>query len=206
MMKIFSETRSKVTQDAEASGTAQPADAEASPQEDRLAQGIELLFGHHLREQREEIQRVEADLGERLDGLKKESARQGQAIELLADKVTAGLERERGELQRRKGVEAELHKRINEFSEMVSGALSDLNERTAELERRFEAFTAERPTGGEEVLARHEETLRQLGHGLAELQTGVLARQELAAQLAALASRLERGPARRSEPDPEGSS
>jgi len=191
MMKIFSETRNKVSDEPTGEHTPEAVHPEAAPQPDRLAQGIDLLFGSHLREQRAELEALEARLSGGLALLQEESTQRAQALESLNDKAQATLEREKSEQVRRKAAESALHQRINEFSEMVTGSIGQLHERNSQLEKSLGELLEQREAGSSEAVERHEAILTQLTQGIAHLKANTVDRKELAGLLAALAMRLD---------------
>ena len=192
MMKVFSERRSRAFEQASASP---PPRSEELSSDDRLAQGFDLLFGAHLEKHRLELERVEAELGGRLDRLQNETAEQARVVVALADKASASVEREQDAERRRKGVEAELRQALVELREAVRSSLSELHAKTSELERSVvEHLRAQHESerAGEEQ--RQQEALLALEARIETLEARSVDRGSLAELLARAVRELEPKP------------
>jgi hypothetical protein len=189
MMKVFSERRSRAFEPASESPPPRPAELSG---DDRLAKGFELLFGAHLERHRSELERVEAELGSRLDALHNGSAEHERVLVALSDKATASLEREQDAERRRRAMEAELRQTLVELRETLRSSLSELHARADRLEQslveHLHAQHANERAGEEE---RQHETLLALEARLETLEAGKLDRADLAAYLARAAREID---------------
>jgi chromosome segregation ATPase len=189
-MKVFTEKSSKARKVAEESVVAQ---APASPGEDRLAQGFELLFGEHIKQQREDLERDHSTLMDRLGALEGGIAKHSDSIEELQDKARATLEREQGEYRRRKTIDDELRQMISELRTLVTTTVAELHDRTARLEGSvLEELKLARDAESTEQTTRHEELFSHLEETLVELKTSKLDRSELAGFFATLAQQFDK--------------
>ena len=191
MMKVFSERRSRAFEPVGESPAPRPHDLSG---DDRLAKGFELLFGAHLERHRSELERVEAELGARLDALHGGSAEHERVLVALSDKASASLEREQDAERRRKAMEGELRQALGELREAVRSSLSELHARADRLEQGLvehlhAQHTSEHP--GEQK--RQHEALLALEARLATLEAGRLDRADLAAYLARAAREIDGG-------------
>ena len=189
MMKVFSERRSRAFE--QASANPPPRNDELSGN-DRLAQGFELLFGTHLEQHRHALERVETELGGRLERLQNESAEQARVLVALADKAAASVEREQDAERRRRNVEAELRQALVELREAVRSSLAELHAKTDRLEQslveHLDAHSESLRTGDEK---RHEEAFLALEARLEALEASRVDRGSLATLLARTARELE---------------
>jgi hypothetical protein len=189
MMKVFSERRSRAFEPA--SATPPPRNDELSGN-DRLAQGFELLFGTHLEQHRQALERVETELTGRLDSLQHESAEQARVLVALTDKASASVEREQDAERRRKNVEAELRQALVELREAVRSSFAELHARADRLEQslveHLDAHSESLRAGDDK---RHEEALIAFEARLEALEAGRVDRGSLAALLARTARELE---------------
>jgi hypothetical protein len=163
-----------------------PAAAEL-PTEERLARGFELLFGAQVGRQRLESERIERELGARLDAVQAELEKHAQCLDDLLDRARATLERESDELRRRKGVEGELRTQVAELQARLGRAVAETGERTAALGEQVEALLAKQPEAEAE---RHQTLFVQLEEALARLEASKVDRGELAALFEAALRRL----------------
>jgi chromosome segregation ATPase len=131
-MKVFAEKSSKARKIGNEPVAAHA--AASSPGEDRLAQGFELLFGAHIKEQRQELEREHSALTDQIGVLEGAAAKHADSIEELQDKARATLEREQGEYRRRKAIDDELRQMISELRTLVTTTVAELHDRTARLE------------------------------------------------------------------------
>ena len=190
-MKVFAEKSSKARKVAKKPMAAQaPA---SSPSEDRLAQGFELLFGAHIKQQRQDLEREHSTLVDRLEALEGPMAKHNDSIEELQDKARATLEREQGEYRRRKGIDDELRQMISELRALVTTTVAELHDRTARLEGSvLEELKSARDAQSTEQTTQHEELFSHLEETLAELKTSKLDRSELAGLFSALAQQFDK--------------
>jgi hypothetical protein len=189
-MKVFTEKSSKARKVGEESVVAQaPA---SSPGEDRLAQGFELLFGAHIKQQRQDLERDHSTLMGRLGVFEGSIAKHTESIEELQDKARATLEREQGEYRRRKAIDDELRQMISELRTLVTTTVAELHDRTARLEGSvLEELKLARDAQSTEQTTRHEELFSHLEETLTELKTSKLDRSELAGFFTTLAQQFD---------------
>ena len=189
-MKVFAEKSHKARRVAEEPAAAQaPAGSEGV---DRFAQGFELLFGAHIKQQRADLEREHSALTQRLAALEQQTASHQQAVEELNDKARATLEREQSEYRRRKNIDDELRQMISELRTLVTTTVAELHDRTARLEGSvLEELKAAREADSTEQTVRHEELFGRLETTLAELREQKLDRHELAGFFAGLAKQFE---------------
>lgn len=189
-MKVFAEKSNKARKVADEHVAAQaPA---GSPGEDRLAQGFELLFGAHIKQQREDLERDQSALTGRLGALEATVEKQSDGIDELQDKARATLEREQGEYRRRKAIDDELRQMISELRTLVTTTVAELHDRTARLEGSvLEELKAARDAQSTEQTTHHEELFSHLEETLAELKASKLDRSELAGFFTALAQKFD---------------
>ena len=190
-MKVFTEKSSRARKLASEPLAAHgPA---SSPSEDRLAQGFELLFGAHIKEQRQDLEREQSALTDRLGVLEGAAAKHSDSIEELQDKCRATLEREQGEYRRRKAIDDELRQMISELRTLVTTTVAELHDRTARLEgSMLEELKSARDAQSTEQTTQHEELFRHLEETLAELKTSKLDRSELAGFFTTLAQQFDK--------------
>ena len=192
MMKVFSERRSRAFEQASANP---PPRSEELSGDDRLAQGFDLLFGAHLERHRLELERVEAELGGRLERLQSETAEQARVVVALADKASASVEREQDAERRRRGVEAELRQALVELREAVRSSLSELHAKADELERSLvEHLHTQHESERASEEERQQEALLALEARIETLEARGVDRGSLAELLARTARELEPKP------------
>ena len=190
-MKVFAEKSSKARKVAQ-----EPLAAQArvgNPGEDRFSQGFELLFGAHIKQQRQDLERDQAALMDRLGALEGPMAKYTDSIEDLQDKARATLEREQDEYRRRKALDDELRQMISELRTLVTTTVAELHDRTARLEDSvLEELKSARDAQSTEQTTQHEELFSHLEETLAELKTSKLDRSELAGFFATLAQQFDK--------------
>jgi hypothetical protein len=191
MMKVFSERRSRAFEPASESPPPRPHELSG---DDRLAKGFELLFGAQLERHRSELERVEAELGSRLDGLHNGSAEHERVLVALSDKASASLEREQDAERRRRAMEGELRQTLVELREALRSSLSELHAKTDRLEQSLvEHLNAQHANERSGEQMRQHEALLALAARLETLEAGKLDRADLAACLARAAREIEPG-------------
>ena len=191
-MKVFAEKSNRARKVADDAALASAVDIQG---EDRLAQGFELLFGAHIKQQRQELERRQADMLERLGALEARLAEHAGHLEELLDKSRAGVEREQAEYRRRSRVEDELRQTMGELRASVTIQLGEVLEKTKHIEAGvLEELEAARNAHSAEHGARYEELFRHLEETLQELKSSKLERRELAGLFATLAQRCAVGP------------
>jgi hypothetical protein len=189
-MKVFAEKSQKARKVAEEPAAAKAPASKAG--EDRLAQGFELLFGAHIKQQHADFEREHSALTERLGALEQTAVQHTDAVEELQDKARATLEREQGEYRRRKSIDEELRQMIGELRTLVTTTVAELHDRTARLEGSvLEELKAARDVESTEQTTRYEELFGHLEETLAELKTQKLDRSELAGFFSGLAQKFE---------------
>jgi hypothetical protein len=191
MMKVFSERRSRAFEPASESPPSRPHELSG---DDRLAKGFELLFGAQLERHRSELERVEAELGSRLDGLHNGSAEHERVLVALSDKASASLEREQDAERRRRTMEGELRQTLVELREALRSSLSELHAKTDRLEQSLaEHLSAQHANERSGEQMRQHEALLALAARLESLEADKLDRADLAAYLARAAREIEPG-------------
>jgi len=163
-----------------------------SPQpQDRLSQGLELLFGERFAEFRRHIERLEVEGEHRLAGLERQSLAQGMLLDELSDKARGALEREQAEYKRRKAVESQLRERGARHRAVMESVLEESRQRS----ERFEKQITEQLEAFRGALRSLEDQQQKLGlpeihRQISRLAAAKLERSELAEQLSALARRV----------------
>jgi hypothetical protein len=189
MMKVFSEKKARAR--SEDSAEAAPAGGNGVAGGDRIAQGFDLLFGAHLKEQRQEIERVETEFCSQVEELRARSLEQAEILEELADKVDAAVERENDEHRRRKSVESELREGLCQLREFVGSAVAELHQKIeklgSELSEQIQSQEATRTGADPEYV---QDGFQQLGQGLTDLKASAIDRMELATLFAAVSREL----------------
>lgn len=191
MMKVFSERRSRAFEPAGESPAPRPHELSG---DDRLAKGFELLFGAHVDRHRSELERVEAELGARLDALHAGSADHERVLVALSDKASASLEREQDAERRRRAMEGELRQALVELRETLRSSLAELHAKTDRLEQSLvEHLHAQHANERSDERMRQHEALLALEARLAALEAGRVDRTELATLFARTAHELGGG-------------
>jgi hypothetical protein len=131
MIRVFTERKEKEAAPEKAAASEVTADA---TDEGRFEQGFQLLFGNYLREFGVRIERVEAEVAERLETLEGRAIAQAEGLEQLADKAQAGVEREHDEYRRRRSIEADLQERVGQLRVKVDSALEEFGKKTSHIE------------------------------------------------------------------------
>lgn len=102
---------------------------------DRVSQGFELIFGDVLERQKHALERMEAEVGDRLEYLERDANHKNEALAALQDRANASLEREDGELRRRRSVEGELRESFARLVAKIDESFDEIRTRLDEVER-----------------------------------------------------------------------
>jgi chromosome segregation ATPase len=162
-----------------------PSGIELPQGEDRLTQAFQLLFGVDLGRFRQELERMETEVVERLERLQKDSLRHERQIEGLLDKANAGLERERSEQERRKAAETELGRNVADLRNALGASVRELRDQAEKIETGVgEQLETERHARQASHAELQQEVATRLEQALAALHADKVDRAELAAVLA----------------------
>lgn len=165
------------------------------PSDDRIAQGFELLFGSHLKDHRDRLEKIDAETTDRLDSLEKASIRHAEALEDLADKSRAALVREDDEYRRRKAVEADLREKIGQLRASIQQTGDEINEKIAQFGRGLrDEIEALRGTGESDQLKQQQRLIEELFEELALVKANFVDRSKFAEFFATLAKEFNKQP------------
>jgi hypothetical protein len=160
---------------------------------DQLAQGFDLLFGKHLREQSSRIDRLDAETSDMLACLEKQALRQADSLDQLIDKSRAALEREQGEYRRRRKVEADMAEKLGQLRAAMENAIGELRTKADQTQRMVEeAVGALQHPQGAADLESQQELLDEHSAGISRLLLDKVDRKELAGLLTEVVLELDK--------------
>jgi hypothetical protein len=156
--------------------------------ENELSKVRDLLFGPQIKEQRDEIHRLEdqlarqgATLRELLEDLGKNL---GTLERLIRCESNTALERCNTEARERKGADDLLTKRVEEIGLRLDARFSELEDRTKRAEREMrDHLLSQTKLLSEAITQHHEDAVRLVQDGLRELRASKLDKGALAATL-----------------------
>jgi len=189
MLRVFSDKGNGESKNApDTTAAAQAAQSEA-PSDDRIAQGFELLFGNHLKDSRDQLDRLDAETKDRLDSLEKASIRHAESLEDLSDKSRAALVREDDEYRRRKAVEADLREKIGQLRASIAQTNEELTEKIGQLGRGLrDEIEALRHAGPSDQLKQQQRLIEELFEEIALVKASFVDRTKLSERFASLAN------------------
>ena len=162
---------------------------EAAAASDDLAKVQELLFGRHIREQRDELARLEAHIVQRTNCLRGHMVESAGALEnLLVDAKRELHERCNAESGERKAVGEAFAKSLRDFEHSIDARFAALEERSIRAERELRDQFASQCRLLRDAMARtHETAMKFAREGLEELKATRIDRSVLSSVLLQLA-------------------
>ena len=162
---------------------------EATATSDDLAKVQELLFGRQLREQRDELDRLEAHIVQRTNCLRGAMVESAGALEsVLMDAKRELHERCNAESGERKDLGEALAKSLREFEHSVDARFAALEERSIRAERELrDQLTSQCRLLRDAMAQTHETAMKFAREGLVELKASRVDRKALSSLLSKLA-------------------
>lgn len=173
--------------------TPEAAPAEAAMSSNDLAKVQDLLFGSRIREQRDEIARLEAHIAQQSSHVGEHIAKSVGALESALAGATRELqERCNAESGERKVAGEAFTKCLREFEHCVDAKFAALEERSSRAERELRDQLASQCKLLRDAMAQsHEAAMKFAKEGLEELKATKIDRSALSAVLLELAMRLD---------------
>ena len=149
-----------------------------------LSQAFDLLFGAALREQTQGFHKLEAEVGDRLDGVERACLRHAETIEELNDKSSAALEREQAEYRRRKAIETDLRQKLGQMRVALDKAIEETTQGIARIREDLDAV---RGAQAPDQLDRHQQLIQEVVEEIALLKSSFVDRATLSNRIERLA-------------------